>query len=46
MKSIEQWIAEELGVRASQVQAAIELLDGGSAYLYTPMALRGPPLAC
>lgn len=30
MKSIEQRIAEELGVRANQVQAAIELLDGGS----------------
>src|SRR5271166_5645232 len=30
MKSIEQRIAEELGVRAQQVQAAVELLDGGS----------------
>ena len=30
MKSIEQRIAEELGVRRSQVQAAVELLDGGS----------------
>src|SRR5262249_53186909 len=30
MKPIEQRIAEELGVRANQVQAAIELLDGGS----------------
>ena len=30
MKPIEQRIAEELGVRAAQVQAAIELLDGGS----------------
>ena len=30
MKSIEQRIAEELGVRTQQVQAAIELLDGGS----------------
>lgn len=30
MKSIEQRIAEELGVRAQQVEAAIELLDGGS----------------
>ena len=30
MKPIEQRIAEELGVRTAQVQAAIELLDGGS----------------
>ena len=30
MKSIEQRIAEELGVRPQQVQAAVELLDGGS----------------
>ncbi len=30
MKPIEQRIAEELGVRAAQVQAAVELLDGGS----------------
>ena len=30
MKSIEQRIAEELGVRTQQVQAAVELLDGGS----------------
>jgi protein Tex len=30
MKSIEHRIAEELGVRAQQVQAAIELLDSGS----------------
>ncbi|MFZ1107330.1 MAG: Tex family protein [Rhodomicrobium sp.] len=30
MKSIEQRIADELGVRAGQVQAAVELLDGGS----------------
>ena len=30
MKSIEQRIAEELGVRPNQVQAAVELLDGGS----------------
>ncbi len=30
MKTIEQRIAEELGARAQQVQAAIELLDGGS----------------
>ncbi len=30
MKPIEQRIAEELGVRAQQVKAAIELLDGGS----------------
>src|SRR5436309_11548024 len=30
MKPIEQRIAEELGVRPQQVQAAIELLDGGS----------------
>ncbi len=30
MKPIEQRIAEELGVRAAQVHAAIELLDGGS----------------
>ncbi len=30
MKSIEQRIADELGVRAQQVQAAVELLDGGS----------------
>ena len=30
MKSIEQRIAEELGVRAQQVQAAVGLLDGGS----------------
>ncbi len=30
MKPIEQRIAEELGVRAQQVQAAVELLDGGS----------------
>ncbi len=30
MKPIEQRIAEELGVRANQVQAAIDLLDGGS----------------
>ena len=30
MKPIEQRIAEELGVRAQQVHAAIELLDGGS----------------
>jgi hypothetical protein len=28
MKSIELRIAEELGVRAAQVHAAIELLDG------------------
>ena len=30
MKSIEQRIAEELGVRAQQVEAAVALLDGGS----------------
>src|SRR5208282_4761578 len=30
MKPIEQRIAEELGVRAAQVHAAIELLDAGS----------------
>ncbi|WKW49896.1 Tex family protein [Rhodomicrobium lacus] len=30
MKSIEQRIAEELGVRPAQVQAAVDLLDGGS----------------
>ncbi|ADP71413.1 Tex-like protein [Rhodomicrobium vannielii ATCC 17100] len=30
MKSIEQRIAEELGVRDAQVQAAVDLLDGGS----------------
>jgi len=30
MKSIEQRIAEELGVRDSQVKAAVDLLDGGS----------------
>ena len=30
MKSIEQRIAEELGARPQQVQAAVELLDGGS----------------
>ncbi len=30
MKPIEQRIAEELGVRPAQVQAAVELLDGGS----------------
>ncbi len=30
LKPIEQRIAEELGVRAQQVQAAVELLDGGS----------------
>jgi protein Tex len=30
MKPIEQRIAEELGVNPRQVQAAIELLDGGS----------------
>ncbi len=30
MKSIEQRIADELGVRAQQVQAAVDLLDGGS----------------
>ena len=29
MKSIEQRIADELGVQPSQVQAAVELLDGG-----------------
>jgi len=30
LKPIEQRIADELGVRAQQVQAAIDLLDGGS----------------
>ena len=28
--SVQQTIAEELGVRAGQVQAAVELLDGGA----------------
>lgn len=45
MDSINSRIAEELGVRPQQVEAAVTLLDEGSTVPLSPVTARKSPVA-